>query len=144
MNVAFSEYDVSRDRTAAMEMVNLTGQMGVPVVVVDGQPVIGFNRPMLQELLSKGNGRQRPRLGMKVTDADRSSRRHLYSGQLSVRYRRVHRPAVPVSSPVILLPPSTARESITSQNWRRLSRRLRRAAGSRSRFIAANRLLKRK
>lgn len=75
MNVAFSEYDVSRDRAAAMEMVNLTGQMGVPVVVVDGQPVIGFNRPLLQELLSKSNGRQRPRLGMKVTDADRVSRK---------------------------------------------------------------------
>jgi serine protease Do len=55
-------------------MVNLTGQMGVPVIVIDGQPVIGFNQPRLQELLSKGNGRK-PRLGMKVADVNGSARK---------------------------------------------------------------------
>ena len=55
-------------------MVNLTGQMGVPVIVIDGQPVIGFNAPRLQELLSRGNG-QKPRLGMKVADVNSSKRK---------------------------------------------------------------------
>ena len=55
-------------------MVNLTGQMGVPVIAIDGQPVIGFNQPRLQELLAKGNG-HRPRLGMKVADVDSSARK---------------------------------------------------------------------
>jgi S1-C subfamily serine protease len=72
--VKYVEYDVSRDRAAAQEMVNLTGQMGVPVIVVNGQPVIGFNRIRLQELLSGGNGRK-PRLGMKVGDAGTTARK---------------------------------------------------------------------
>jgi len=59
---------VSRDHAAAEEMVALTGQMGVPVIVVDGQAIIGFDRPRLQQLISTGNNR-RPRLGLKVTDA---------------------------------------------------------------------------
>ena len=73
--MSFTEHDVSRDRAAAEEMVKLTGQMGVPVIVIDGQPVIGFDRPRLQQLLANGNGRKRPRLGMKVNDADRAARR---------------------------------------------------------------------
>jgi len=55
-------------------MVKLTRQMGVPVTVVNGQPVIGFDRSRLQELLSKGNG-DKPRLGMKVADVDASKRK---------------------------------------------------------------------
>ena len=54
--------------------MNLTGQMGVPVIVIDGQPVIGFNRSRLQELLSKSNG-NKPRLGMKVADVSASARK---------------------------------------------------------------------
>lgn len=55
-------------------MVKLTRQMGVPVTVVNGQPVIGFDRPRLQELLSKGSGNKQ-RLGMKVADVDGSTRK---------------------------------------------------------------------
>jgi len=49
-------------------MVRLTGQLGVPVTVIDGQAVIGFNRPRLEQLLASGSG-QRPHLGLKVADA---------------------------------------------------------------------------
>ena len=55
----FKEYDVSRDSAAAEEMVNLTGQMGVPVIVIDGQAVVGFDRTRIQELLSAGAARNR-------------------------------------------------------------------------------------
>jgi len=74
LDVKYTEYDVSRDREAAQQMVNLTGQMGVPVTVVDGQPVVGFNGPALQQLLVRGSSRG-PRLGMTVADADGSARK---------------------------------------------------------------------
>jgi len=66
---------VSRDRAAAEEMVALTGQMGVPVIVVDSQAIIGFDRPRLQQLLSAGGNNRRPRLGLKVTDASTVTRK---------------------------------------------------------------------
>jgi glutaredoxin 3 len=69
--VKFEERDVSRDRAAADEMVRLTGQMGVPVIVIDGQPIIGFDRPRLEALIARGGGVQRPRFGLKIADASR-------------------------------------------------------------------------
>jgi putative serine protease PepD len=51
-------------------MVRLTGQLGVPVIVIDGQVVVGFDRPRLEQLLSSGGG-QRPHLGLKVADASK-------------------------------------------------------------------------
>ncbi len=69
LGVEYTEYDVSRDRAAAEEMVGLTGQMGVPVIVVDGEAVIGFDRVRLQTLLGDGNRRKPVRFGLKITDA---------------------------------------------------------------------------
>ena len=54
----FTEYDVSRDRAAAEEMVKLTGQMGVPVITVNGHAIIGFDRPRLQMLLATRSDRK--------------------------------------------------------------------------------------
>ena len=51
-------------------MVRLTGQLGVPVTVIDGQVVVGFNRPHLEQLLASTGG-QRPHLGLKVADASK-------------------------------------------------------------------------
>jgi len=70
--VAFTEHDVSVDRVAAEEMVRLTGQMGVPVIVVDGEPVIGFNRSLLEQILSV-RGEQPVSLGLKVANANHYS-----------------------------------------------------------------------
>jgi len=66
--VVYKEYDVSRDSAAAEEMVKLSGQMGVPVTVIDGQVVVGFDRNRIRDLLSAG---QSPtiRLGLKIADA---------------------------------------------------------------------------
>ena len=69
--VKYTEHDVSQDRAAADEMVKLTGQMGVPVIVVDGQAIIGFDRPRLDSLLAKGGNGKRPRFGLKIADASR-------------------------------------------------------------------------
>ena len=48
----YTDYDVARDKEKAREMVKLSGQMGVPVILVDGQMVIGFNQQKLDELLA--------------------------------------------------------------------------------------------
>ncbi len=71
----YTEHDVSRDRAAAEEMVRLTGQMGVPVITVDGQVVIGFDRARLQSLLAGGNTRKPPRFGLKIADAGRMTQK---------------------------------------------------------------------
>jgi S1-C subfamily serine protease len=63
--------DVSRDRAAAEEMVRLTGQMGVPVIVVDGEIIVGFDQARLQQLLAGGGGHKPPHFGLKVADASR-------------------------------------------------------------------------
>jgi glutaredoxin 3 len=68
--VPFTEYDVSRDRQAATEMVRLSGQRGVPVVLMDGQVVVGFNRPLIDQLLAQRATRP-PKLGMAIADAGR-------------------------------------------------------------------------
>jgi S1-C subfamily serine protease len=69
--VKYAEYDVSRDREKAEEMVELTGQMGVPVTVIDGQAVVGFDRARLQAILSGSESRQPVHFGLKVADADK-------------------------------------------------------------------------
>lgn len=56
-SVAYAEYDVAADSSKADEMVQKSGQMGVPVIVVsdeDGsneQTIIGFDKPQLASAL---------------------------------------------------------------------------------------------
>lgn len=49
--VPFREVDISRDASAARDLVRRTGQMGVPVVEIDGRPVVGFDKPQIDRLL---------------------------------------------------------------------------------------------
>jgi putative serine protease PepD len=48
-----------------MDMVRRTGQQGVPVTEINGQFVVGFDRPKLAQIL----GKNRPALGVSVADA---------------------------------------------------------------------------
>jgi len=50
-NIEFEDIDVSRDKKAAKEMIKKTGQMGVPVIEIDGEFVVGFDRDKIKELL---------------------------------------------------------------------------------------------
>ena len=59
---------MSGDPVAAREMVQRSGQMGVPVIAVDGQTVVGFDQPRLEELLASSTG-QSFRLGAAVASA---------------------------------------------------------------------------
>jgi glutaredoxin len=69
--VPYSEKDVSRDPQAASELQQL-GQRGVPVILVDGHMVVGFDRAQLERLLAQATaapGARRPRLGASIADA---------------------------------------------------------------------------
>jgi glutaredoxin len=50
-NVDYESYDVSTDRNAAAEMINRSGQRGVPVLDINGNIVIGFDREKIDGLL---------------------------------------------------------------------------------------------
>ena len=50
-NVKFNELDVSSDQKAAQEMFKKSGQMGVPVTEVDGEIIVGFDKPKLKKAL---------------------------------------------------------------------------------------------
>ncbi len=63
--ISYQDRDVSRNPAYAQELVNNTRQMGVPVTIIDGQIVIGFDRERLEQLL------QRPAFGASVADASR-------------------------------------------------------------------------
>jgi S1-C subfamily serine protease len=55
-----------------MEMIRLSGQQGVPVIAVDDQVVVGFNRPRLEQLLAQratAAPGERKSLGARVADA---------------------------------------------------------------------------
>ncbi len=47
------DYDVAKDREKAREMIQKSGQMGVPVIIIDDQVIVGFNQSKLDELFSK-------------------------------------------------------------------------------------------
>ena len=49
--VEYVEKDVSEDLQAQEEMINKTNQMGVPVIDINGEIVIGFDQDKLSELL---------------------------------------------------------------------------------------------
>jgi glutaredoxin len=49
--VSFKDVDVGSDRAAAMEMVRKSGQMGVPVIDVGGEIVVGFRPDVLERLI---------------------------------------------------------------------------------------------
>ena len=53
--VAYDDLDVAADAAARDEMVKKSGQMGVPVIDVDGEVIIGFDRERLAGLIGKGD-----------------------------------------------------------------------------------------
>jgi glutaredoxin 3 len=52
LNVKYEEKDVEKDQKSAMEAVQKSGQMGVPVIDVNGTIIVGFNRPLLDRALT--------------------------------------------------------------------------------------------
>lgn len=56
-DVSYTDIDVSVDQEKAKEMVEKTGQMGVPVIIVDNdgkeEVIVGFDQARLEELIAK-------------------------------------------------------------------------------------------
>ena len=52
--IEFVDYNVASDLTKRQEMIQKSGQMGVPVIDVGGELVVGFDEDRLRELLHVG------------------------------------------------------------------------------------------
>ncbi|MCM8771567.1 MAG: glutathione S-transferase N-terminal domain-containing protein [Candidatus Omnitrophica bacterium] len=50
-NIDFIDYDVGEDREKLEEMIKKTGQMGVPVIDIEGDIIIGFDKEKIKEIL---------------------------------------------------------------------------------------------
>ena len=50
--IFYLEYNVAENMDAAKEMIRKTGQMGVPVITINDEVVVGFNQILLDKLLS--------------------------------------------------------------------------------------------
>ncbi len=50
--IEFNDYNVAEDQTKAQEMVEKSGQMGVPVVEIDSNIIVGFDKPEIDRLLN--------------------------------------------------------------------------------------------
>ncbi len=53
-NIPFEDYDVSSDEQKRNEMIERSGQMGVPVIDIDGELIIGFDEERIREKLGVG------------------------------------------------------------------------------------------
>lgn len=51
--IAYTDKNVDEDRSFAQEAVEKSGQMGIPVLDIDGQIVVGFDRPSIDRLLAE-------------------------------------------------------------------------------------------
>lgn len=51
-DIQFENIDVGMNREAGKEMMNKSGQMGVPVLDIDGQIIVGFDRDAISKALN--------------------------------------------------------------------------------------------
>ena len=51
--IEFEDVDVSTDEAAAKEMVEKSGQMGVPQIDINGQIIVGFDKEAIDAELAK-------------------------------------------------------------------------------------------
>jgi glutaredoxin len=49
--IKFRDVDVSKDARAAADMQRRTGQTGVPVILINNRPIVGFDKPKINQLL---------------------------------------------------------------------------------------------
>ena len=51
-NIEFEHVDVAADRAKAQEMIKKSGQQGVPVIDIDGQIIVGFDKEAIKKALT--------------------------------------------------------------------------------------------
>ena len=49
--VVFTDYNVATDLSKRKEMIEKSGQMGVPVIVIGDEFIVGFDQPRIKQLL---------------------------------------------------------------------------------------------
>jgi S1-C subfamily serine protease len=70
-SIPFQEHDVTQDYLAGQEVLKLTGQNAVPVTVIDGQVVVGFDELRLEQLLIQTQGSASPKFGAAIADVSK-------------------------------------------------------------------------
>jgi glutaredoxin len=50
-SIAYTDYNVGEDRNALLEMREKSGQLGVPVIDIDGTIIVGFDREAIEKAL---------------------------------------------------------------------------------------------
>ena len=50
--VEFTDYNVAEDQDKAKEMIEKSGQMGVPVIDIDGEIMVGFDKAKIEALIA--------------------------------------------------------------------------------------------
>jgi glutaredoxin len=50
-NVQYEEYNVAEDQARRTEMIQMTGQLGVPVIAIDDMLMVGFSQAKVAEML---------------------------------------------------------------------------------------------
>jgi glutaredoxin 3 len=71
-HIKYVEYDISRDGKAAQELLKRTGRTAVPVIIIDGEIIIGYDRDRLEEILDQKQEMPKtlhPSFGALVADA---------------------------------------------------------------------------
>ena len=51
--IPYTDINVAQDREKTKEMIQKSGQLGVPVITIDNEVVLGFNESLLDKLLSQ-------------------------------------------------------------------------------------------
>jgi len=50
-NIPYTDINVAEDAEKRQEMITLSGQMGVPVIRIENDVIVGFNKPIIDDLL---------------------------------------------------------------------------------------------
>ncbi len=50
--ISYTDINVAQDKEKAKEMTQKSGQMSVPVIIIDDEIVVGFNQVLLDKLLA--------------------------------------------------------------------------------------------
>lgn len=50
-NIPYTDINVAEDAVKRQEMITMSGQMGVPVIRIENDVIVGFNKPVIDDLL---------------------------------------------------------------------------------------------
>jgi len=50
-NIDFEDFNVAENQEAREEMIEKSGQMGVPVIIIDNEVIVGFDKEKIEDLI---------------------------------------------------------------------------------------------